>query len=104
MENSKMKITIDLPNTISGPLKRTAEGFGIRFERAVEIAVGDYVAALDSQFVLFGDSVTPHAAAFDEQFSEGHEDGWEIESSCEASKSNWLVWLMEHSEYFQGKR
>ena len=98
-----MKITIDLPNNISGPLKRTAEGFGIRFARVVEIAVADYVGAMDAQLTLFGDKVTPHGDAFDAQFAEGHEDGWETESSCEASKANWLVWLMEHSESFMGK-
>jgi hypothetical protein len=98
-----MKFTVDLPEIVINPIRRTCEGFGVSTERGLAIIISDWVASLDAQFTLEGKPTTPAYLAFDGQFNEQTPDGFEIESSYDMSRANWMQSLAGNLDALDGE-
>jgi len=96
-----MKFEIEIPDEILTPITQTCQGFKIPIQRGLEIIICDWIARLNAEFSLFGDSATPGYQCFDHQFNEHTPLGYEVESSYEASRTNWQNEFQDHFDFFQ---
>jgi len=95
-----MEVTINLPDEMLEPVKRSCKGFKISLERALEIICADWVAQIDAEFYLFESPCTPAYRAFDWQFTDRLPEGETIESSYESSRVNWINHLAGNFEFY----